>query len=323
MTAKNQSIINLFPIERRQLWTNILNAVNGLQEIRLRAGQPILLSAGGVEYYASADGKLLDMGNGAHYGLQHKAQYIRGDEIEEIIQHICNYSVYAFEDELRQGYVTVRGGHRIGVAGQIVLDDKGKIKTIKHIRYLNIRIAHEIPGAADEVMEHIYKDDGIKNTLIISPPGCGKTTILRDIIRQLSDGRKKHRGLNIGVVDERSEIAGSFMGEAQNYLGARCDVMDACPKQLGMMMLLRSMAPNVLAVDELGSDEEFEELRKAMHCGCSFIATIHGESVRDVFMRFMNQNEQKLNLFELFIILGKKENKPHIYNIFGREEAYA
>jgi stage III sporulation protein AA len=160
-----------------------------------------------------------------------KAVQITKNEIRETMEYISNYSLYAFEDEIRQGFITINGGHRIGIAGKIIIEND-EIKGMKHISFINIRLAHQVKGCANKVIPYLIdeKTKGIYHTLIISPPRCGKTTLLRDIIRQLSDGNSRYPGMNVGVVDERSEIGACYMGTPQNDLGIRTDVLDCCPK---------------------------------------------------------------------------------------------
>ena len=153
---------------------------------------------------------------------------------------------------------------------------------MKYISCINIRLAHQIPGCAAKVMPYIRRKDWVAHTLIISPPRCGKTTLLRDIIRQLSNGSQGFSGLTVGVVDERSELAGCYQGIPQNDLGMRTDVLDGCPKAEGMRMLIRSMSPAVVAVDELGKEEDYKAVETVIHCGCKLIATAHGNSMEDV-----------------------------------------
>ena len=308
-------LLQLFPMENRDFWKQVAGMEREIQEIRLRAAKPVIVLMKGREWYLDQDGRFTDK--------QELACRISEDELEGILQHICHYSLYAFEDELRQGFITVRGGHRVGVAGQVVLEADGGVRTIKHISYMNIRVAHEVKGAADKLLPFVYVAGHLKNVLIISPPGCGKTTLLRDLIRQISDGNPYGAGLGVGVVDERSEIAGSFMGCPQNDVGIRTDVLDACPKALGMMLLLRSMAPRVVAVDELGGKEDMEAFHLAASCGSRILATVHGEDLWDIRKKQGFEQIFEEKLFDCFAVLGKEKGNCVIRQVYGREEAYA
>ena len=221
---------------------------------------------------------------------------------------MCSYSLYAFENELRQGFLTVQGGHRIGFAGKVILNTDGSVRNFSCIRFLNVRISHEILGMADPVLPYLFQQGELWNTLIISPPGCGKTTLLRDLIRQVSDGTDTRQGQQVSVVDERSEIAGSYQGIPQNQVGIRTDVLDACPKTEGMMLLVRSMTPQVIAVDEIGSKEDLAALQRIAVCGTGVLATMHGYSLKDV--------EDKLgkskSLFGRFLLLTFKDRKRSV-----------
>lgn len=195
------------------------------------------------------------------------------DDIEEMINYLSDYSWYAISEQLKNGFFTVKGGHRIGVAGRMGYE-KNTIKSIADIGALNIRIAHEVKGIAREIVPYLINENGILNSLFVSLPGAGKTTYLRDTIRILSGGEFGRR-IKVGVVDERSEIAACFKGRPQNDLGQSCDVMDNCPKTIGMQMLLRSMSPEVIAVDELGTNEDFLEVEKIIRSGIKILGTIH------------------------------------------------
>lgn len=311
----SESLLGLFPMEWREFWYEVATCEKDLQEIRLRIDKPILIIKHGKEYFLTENGCFTDMLS--------EACILNKEILEKFLQHICNYSIYAFEDEIKQGFITVKGGHRVGLAGQVVMEKQGMIRTIKHISCMNIRIAHEIKGVADKILPNVYLNGKLKSTLIISPPGCGKTTLLRDLVRQVSNGNPYGKGLCVGVVDERSEIAGSYLGSPQNDIGLRTDVLDACPKTQGMMLMLRSMAPQVIAVDELGGREDMNALRLIAACGSKIIATIHGEGLEDVKNKFGASNLLKEQIFEYFIVLGKKEGRCEIIDSYGKEEAYA
>ena len=305
------SILHLFPARYRAFWQRTAGEQKTLQEIRLRAGRPVILHSGGREHFLTAQGEPT--------GSLSQAYCAAERELEEILEHICHYSPYAFEEELRRGFVTVAGGHRGGVAGQAVLEPDGRIRTFKNISYLNVRVSHEVKGAADGVLPDMYGGGSLKSALIISPPGCGKTTLLRDLVRQISDGNVYGPGMTVGVVDERSELAGSFLGKAQNDMGIRTDVLDGCPKELGMLLLLRSMSPQVIAIDELGGDGELAALRQAAACGCKVLATVHGEDRQDVEYRFGMAADLWERLFDRFLVLGRERGRYVVRQVRGKE----
>lgn len=242
--------------------------------------------------------------------------------MKETVEYMCSFSVYAAEEELRQGFITIQGGHRIGVAGRTMAFGQD-IRLMKSISFINIRVAHQIQGCANQVMDYLYSDDGrFLNTLVISPPRCGKTTLLRDMIRQVSDGPRTQRsgrripGVSVGVVDERSELGACYQGVPQNDLGMRTDVLDCCPKSQGMMMLVRSMAPQVIAVDEIGSREDVQAIEYVRNCGCSLAATIHGSSLEDIMQKPAVGELIQQGAFERMILLDCRGTAGHVASIW-------
>ncbi len=310
---KKEELLKIFSLKLRTLIAKVNFDFELLQEIRLRVNGPLLIIYNNEEYFVTAESTLTTNNMNTYC--------ISKNEIRETMEYISNYSLYAFEEELRQGFITITGGHRVGITGKAVLEDT-KIKSIKHISFINIRLSHQIMGCANKVMPYITegKEGDCYHTLIISPPRCGKTTLLRDVIRQLSDGDKTRQGITVGVIDERSEIGACYMGVPQNELGIRTDVLDCCPKAKGMLMLIRSMSPRVIAVDEVGSKEDIEAIEYVMNCGCKLIATVHGNSLDDIKNKPILGTLVKEKLFERYIVLnniGGVGNISEIYDTIG------
>ena len=306
------NILQLFPKEQRGLFRYTADRQEYVNEIRLRCERPVLVYERGKEWFLNQAGEYTP-----NIG---EAVRISGTELECIMQHICHYSLYAFEEEIRQGYITVAGGHRIGVVGQVVMADYSQIRTIKHIRGLNMRISHQIKGVAEPYLPYIYREGEVKSILLVSPPGCGKTTLLRDLIRCVSDGNVYGQGLTVGVVDERSEIAGCYMGIPQNDIGIRTDVLDACPKVKGMMLLVRSMAPKVIAIDELGSKEEAEVVQVVSNCGTKIIATMHGNDLEDIYKKDGMEGLLRQGSFEVIMFMTRSKGKCVVNKIYERRK---
>lgn len=268
-----------------------------LQEIRLRAGYPVILLYDGKE-------KILPM-------------KVSERGIRETLDYVSNYSLYAYENELKQGFITIEGGHRVGMAGQVLIEN-GRVKNLKQISSLNVRVSHEIVGSADKLFPYITHNKQMYHTLLISPPRCGKTTILRDLIRQISDGNEWVKGCTVGVVDERSELAGCYQGIPQNRMGMRTDVLDGCPKADGMLMLIRSMSPQVVAVDEIGAPEDIQAIKYAMHCGCKMIATVHGESTEEIQRKPLLEQMMREQCFERYVLLCNRKQVGEIAGIYDK-----
>lgn len=305
--GRKEDVMKIFPQSIRNLFGQSELNLDELQEIRLRINAPLLIVYQNQEFYVSKDGRLS--------GLEENAFVVTKNEIRETMEYVSNYSMYAYEEEIRQGFLTIQGGHRVGLAGKIIME-QDSIKSMKYISFINVRLSHQIKGCANPVMPYLREEKGIYHTLIISPPRRGKTTLLRDVIRQISDGDYKHRGMTVGVVDERSEIGACYMGIPQNELGIRTDILDCCPKVQGMLMLIRTMSPEVIAVDEIGSREDMEAMLHVMNCGCKLIATVHGSSIEDVRSKPIFRKLFQERIFERYIVMNSQEQIGKITEIF-------
>lgn len=275
------------------------NNYNILEEIRLRSNRPLMLKLGQTE-------KIID-------------SMVETKDILETLQHACDNSIYSYQRQICEGYITVKGGHRIGITGSAVVQE-GQITNINYISNLNFRIARQVIGCSTKLLQYVIdiQNNTIFNTLIISPPGAGKTTMLRDLIRKISDGMEqiKFTGKTVGVVDERGEIAASYKGIAQNDVGMRTDVLDNISKSIGMKMMIRSMAPQIIVADEIGNKEDVEAIDYAICCGIKGIFTAHGGSLDDIELNPALEEMIEKHLFERLIFLDRK-NKGSVEKVYA------
>lgn len=265
--------------------------LSDLQEIRLRSGQPLMIFNNNSDWFVSESGALTRE-------IQ-EAYIVSPLEIAKCVEIMSENSIYAFQDEIKSGYLTLRGGHRVGISGKAVLFE-GQIKNIKDFNSLNIRVARQVKGCGKHLLKYITQNEtDVYNTLIIGPPQCGKTTILRDITRLLSNS-----GIKVGVVDERSEIAACCKGVPQNDIGFRTDVLDGCPKPLGMEILLRSMSPNLIVTDEIGTRGDKDAILKVLNSGVKIITSAHGYNITELKMREELLQIIRSALFDRYIVLS-------------------
>ena len=311
---KINSLYEHLAIELRKPLYNWLSYDEPLQEIRLRIGQPLMVRYGGEEIFLTTEGEK------SHEGGGHTEFIVTEAMVNETLSYLSDYSLYAYEEEIKQGFFTIKGGCRIGVCGKTVMEH-GKVHTIYPISSLNIRFAHEVKGCSTPILPMIVEQERLYSTLFLSPPMCGKTTILRDLIRQISNGfqleneKTNHlskgscllEGKTVGVVDERGEIGDCYLGVLQHDLGRRTDVLSNCPKVEGMMMLIRTMAPEVIAVDEIGSEEEMYTMMYGMKCGCTMLATAHSATIEELQTKRAFQKAMEEQLFQRYVLLSRRK----------------
>ncbi|MEO2074399.1 MAG: stage III sporulation protein AA [Bacillus sp. (in: firmicutes)] len=273
-----------------------------LEEIRIRINRPIEITLKGAPRFLS--------------------YIIQPEDAFHLMNKISHFSIYTLEEELKRGYITVSGGHRIGLAGKVILEE-GKVKAIRDIASFNIRIAREKVGIAESIVPFLFQGSWM-HSMIIGPPQTGKTTMLRDLARIISSGDQLNHiaASKVGIVDERSEIAGCVNGVPQLTFGHRLDVLDACPKAEGMMMMIRSMSPDVLIVDEIGRKEDAEAIQEAIHAGIRLIMTTHGTSLEEIRKRPSLRDIIDQGIFQRFIVLSRASGPgtiTHILDSTGKE----
>lgn len=281
--TKGNEILAYLPLRIKTVLKECIN--DKTEEIRLRVGRPLSVKQGSDCFFVTTFGRLCKN--------RLNALIVTKNDIEQSVNLLCNSSVYAYEEEIKEGYITLSSGHRIGISGDAVTDGK-KIRFINNISGLNFRIAREIKGCADCVIRDVYNNSSVRNTLIVSPPGSGKTTLLRDLSRAISN-----LGKNVSILDERGEISAMKSGVPGFDIGAFSDVLQGCSKPLGIPILIRSMAPEVIITDELGGEADFEAIYDAKKRGVSIIATMHAKSIKDL-------DEKTLENFNCIIVLSSR-----------------
>ena len=301
-------ILKYFPVKiQKKIEEEIEDKPGLLEEIRLRAQKPIILKFNDTE-------KIIKY-------------IVTTEEILASLQLICENSIYTYQNQIAEGFITVRGGHRVGITGSCVVEN-GQVININYINSLNFRIAKQILGSSNNLLKYILnvEENSIFNTLIVAPPGTGKTTILRDLVRQISSGIKntKFKAINVGVVDERGEIAALYKGIPQNDVGIKTDIIENVHKSIGLKMLIRSMAPKVVVADEIGNTDDIAAINYAICSGCKGIFSAHGKTIEDVMLNPVLKTLSNNHIFEKLIFLdGKVKGKINeVYEINKKNTTY-
>ena len=307
-------IEHILPPRLRQLIEAIPQHISPyIEEIRVRLGRPLEVVTADKVLYVLPDGTV---------SKYYQAAYRPDDsDCTALLSLISNHSLYALEEELKRGYVTIQGGHRVGIVGRAVVEG-GEVSHLRSVSGFNIRIARELKGVARSLVPFLTDPDGrCYNTLIVSPPQCGKTTLLRDLARCFSSGGEHEavKANKVGIVDERSELAGSVNGVPQLDVGPRTDVLDACPKAEGMMMMIRSMSPDILVVDEIGRPEDARAIDEAVHAGVQLITTVHGKDLDDISRRAVLSRILQQSVFARYVLLSKKRGTGTVEGVYDAE----
>lgn len=280
------------------------------QEIRLRSGRPIVLSL--------PDGPLFmtSIGNPV-YSVRADILCAEKSDIEEAFRIICDCSVHSHQREIQNGFITLRGGHRAGICGTAVTDG-GFISNIRDISSINLRIARDIKGASNGVAGVVETRGHVSGTLIFGPPGCGKTTVLRDLARKLSTGIRG-RFYRVAVIDERGEIAATFKGQPQNDMGPCCDILDGYPKGEGIMQAVRCLSPDVVICDEIGGEEDEKAIEQSLNAGVAVIASAHAGSLSELMSRPQTAKLLSTGAFKNALCLAGREHPGVITGVYGEE----
>lgn len=272
-----------------------------IEELRMREGQTLSYVSMGEEHVPDI----------------WRSHTVTAKEISWVLESAGKGSIHAVLEQFKHGFLSVEGGHRIGICGSVAMRGDTLIN-FRHISSISIRFSHEVLSIAEPVLPKLMEAGRLKSTLIFSAPGGGKTTFLRDCIRCLSDGVCTD-AFRVGVADERGEICDMHAGKPQRNIGNRTDIMDSCPKDRALIMLLKGMNPQVLAVDEITAKEDVQAIEEVAGCGVSLIATAHGQAPNDVMLRPIYRQLLQKEIFERFVWIGFREGK-RVYRVLGKKE---
>ena len=308
----DQAAAGLCPHIQKLLSQLPLSIKQSALEIRLRVGAPIALTCPGYTWFVDEQSRLSN--------LPAAGAKITAGDISDSVVRLCAYSVHSHQEEMKQGYISMAGGHRAGLCGSAVLKD-GEITAVRDISSLNIRIAQQVRGAADALMREIFCRQ-LTGVLIAGAPCSGKTTVLRDLARQLGSGNAG-RYVKVAVVDERGEIAAVQDGVPQNDMGYSCDILNGYSKREGILLAVRTLSPQVIICDEIGSEAEAEQLIECMHSGVHIVASAHAATLQELLRRPHIRRLIYEGAFEQVVLLEGGEMPGKIQSIERAGDLYA
>ncbi len=300
----NQAVSSLSP-KLKSILIGIPNSAKLTAfEVRLRVGKPIMLTCAERFWFVDDRSQLLNLPKNPYIVTQ--------NDIADSVVSMCAFSVHSHQHEFKSGYISLRGGHRAGICGTAVLSDD-KISTIRDITSINLRVAREVTGAANSLMDEIFCNT-LCGVLIVGGPSSGKTTILRDLSRQLATG-KTGRFVKVAVVDERCEIGAVYDGVPQNDLGISSDILSSYPKAEGIQIAIRTLSPQIIVCDEIGGSDEVASILDGLNAGVKVVATAHGDGIRELLKRPQILKLLESGAFKKLVRLGSSENPGEIRQI--------
>ena len=313
-TARFDQAVSALCPSLKEVLMNIPQSVRqSIFEVRLRAGKPIALTCPNKTWFVDAQGQL--------HNIPAYGRVVTMREISDSVVTLCTYSVHSHQQEIKNGFISMPGGHRAGICGTAVTDGSA-VDAVRDISSVNLRIARDVRGVATPLIERIFSKK-LCGLLIIGIPSSGKTTVLRDLARQLACGNAGHRHYKVAVIDERCELAAVYEGVAQNDLGPCCDILSGYPKAQGIHTAVRTLSPDVILCDEIGGSDEVESILDGVNCGVCMVATAHASSVGELLRRPQILRLLEHGVFERIAVLGGADLPGHISSIVEVGEHFA
>lgn len=303
---KSKKVLNYFPDNIKYMFNFITETQwKKVNEICFIVGQPISMQLNGRRCF---------LGFGSLVYDTEDIYTVTKNDIHRIYELITKSSVFAYNRFISNGFLTLEGGNRVGICGDCILNG-GVVTNISAINSLSFRISHNISPNIDFIFDEIYSDGMVSNIVIISPPGCGKTTFLRAVASSLSKKQKDGRIIKCVIIDERYEIAACDDGIATLNVGQISPVISGCIRSIAIPMVVRSMSPDVIFTDEIASTDDINAIKYAKASGCSIIATTHGLNENNNELSFFDIN----NLFDKIVVLSSRNGPGTIEKILGGE----